>query len=179
LYRKLDLLLKASLPGALLLPLIGLGYYYLIHPNRNVGYAPVQPIPFSHQLHAGKLKIDCQYCHHDVSKSTHSNIPSMDLCIGCHARVQSVANKESIIKLKEHYARGEPIQWVNIHDMPDHVRFNHEAHIRKGVSCNQCHGEIENMDVVYQHAPLHMGWCVNCHRDEKHNAPINCSTCHH
>ncbi len=149
------------------------GYLY---PGRGVGYAPKQPIPFSHKVHAGDRKIQCQYCHSGVDRSTHSNIPSAAVCMNCHNYVKT--DSPHIKKLKEAYDAGQPIQWINVHVMPDFVYFNHEAHIAKGVSCSHCHGNIQDMEVVRQVMPISMGWCVNCHRSQDPPAPIDCSTCH-
>lgn len=159
---------------------IGIGY--------NKGYAPDQPIAFSHELHVGTHKIQCQYCHNQVERSKSSNIPSLATCMNCHQQVAGKADQETvpgykdtdeIKKLREAYNDGKSIEWVRVHMLPDHVTFNHQAHVAKGVSCQTCHGEIEKMAKVYQHSDLSMGWCVNCHRQPENKAPLNCTTCHH
>lgn len=147
----------------------GIGY--------NQGYAPEQPIPFSHELHVGTHKIQCQYCHSQVERSKHSNIPSLATCMNCHQQV--AVDKEGIKKLREAYTDGKSIEWQKVHLLPDHVHFNHQAHVTKGVSCQTCHGEVEKMPVVYQFSDLSMGWCINCHRQPENKAPLNCTTCHH
>ncbi|MFP5519222.1 MAG: cytochrome c3 family protein [Bdellovibrionia bacterium] len=147
----------------------GIGY--------NKGYSPEQPIPFDHSLHVGTHNIQCQYCHNQVERSAHSNIPSLQTCMNCHLQVAT--DKPNIQKLRELYDAGKSVEWVRVHMMPDYVHFNHNAHIAKGVNCSECHGPIETMKQVYQHSDLSMGWCVNCHRKPENNAPLNCSTCHY
>lgn len=147
-----------------------------LYPGRGVGYAPAQPIPFSHKLHSGDKKIQCQYCHSGVDKSAHSNIPSAAVCMNCHRYVKT--DSPHIQKLAEAYNQGKPIQWVNVYVLPDYVYFNHERHIAKGVSCETCHGNVQDMERVRQASSLTMGWCVNCHRQQDPPAPIECSTCH-
>lgn len=158
---------------------VGIGY--------NKGYAPDQPIAFSHEIHVGTHKIQCQYCHNQVERSKSSNIPSLATCMNCHQQVAGT-NKESvpgfkdsdeIKKLRDAYNDGKSIEWVRVHMLPDHVAFNHQAHVTKGVSCQTCHGEIEKMAKVTQYSDLSMGWCVNCHRQPENKAPLNCTTCHH
>ncbi len=159
---------------------VGIGY--------NKGYAPDQPIAFSHELHVGTHKIQCQYCHNQVERSKSSNIPSLATCMNCHQQVAGKPGQETvpgfkdsdeIKKLRDAYSDGKSIEWVRVHMLPDHVTFNHQAHVAKGVSCQTCHGEIEKMAVVAQHSDLSMGWCVNCHRQPENKAPLNCTTCHH
>jgi len=147
----------------------GLGY--------NQGYAPDQPIPFDHSLHVGQNQIQCQYCHNQVEINKHSNIPALSTCMNCHLVVKT--DSPHIQKLREAYDNGKSIPWVKVHMLPDHVKFNHSAHVGRGVNCQTCHGPVETMAKVYQHSDLSMGWCVNCHRQPENKAPINCSTCHH
>lgn len=143
----------------------------------NSGYSPEQPLPFSHELHVGQNKIQCQYCHNEVEFSKSSNIPALSTCMNCHQQIAT--DKESIKKLREAYADGKSIEWVRVHMLPDHVQFNHQAHIARGVNCQTCHGPIEKMPRVYQYSDLSMGWCINCHRQPENKAPLNCTTCHH
>lgn len=159
---------------------VGIGY--------NKGYAPDQPIAFSHELHVGTHKIQCQYCHNQVERSKSSNIPSLSTCMNCHQQVAGkpgeeavpgYKNTDEIKKLRDAYNDGKSIEWVRVHMLPDHVTFNHQAHVGKGVSCQTCHGEIEKMAKVTQYSDLSMGWCVNCHRQPENKAPLNCTTCHH
>lgn len=152
----------------------------------NNGYMPEQPIPYSHQLHAGKLQIPCQYCHANVERSKHATVPPTNVCMNCHGNLKpGVNDKGEIVKrpwldeLRNRYDKGLSIPWVKVHMLPDFVHFNHKRHIAKGVSCQTCHGPIQEMETVYQHSDLSMGWCVNCHRKPENNAPVTCATCHY
>lgn len=147
----------------------GIGY--------NKGYQPEQPIPFDHALHAGTHQIKCQYCHNQVERSRHANIPALSTCMNCH--VQVLPNSPLITKIREAYEKGQSIEWVKVHMLPDHVMFNHSAHVQKGVSCQTCHGPVDTMKQVFQFKDLSMGWCINCHRQPENKASLNCTTCHH
>ncbi len=127
------------------------------------GYAPKQPIPFSHKLHAGKYKIDCNYCHTGVRNSKNANIPSTNICMNCHSHIKTDSPK--LEPLRNAVKNGTPIEWVRIHNLPDLAYFNHSQHVKVGgIECQTCHGPIEKMEVVQQYSPLTMGWCINCHR---------------
>jgi hypothetical protein len=133
-----------------------------------VGYAPTQPIPYSHALHAGKLGLDCRYCHSTVDKAAFAAIPATQVCMNCHSQIwNNTPGRESsrLKPLHESWQTGKPIQWTKVHDLPDYVFFNHSAHVNHGVSCVKCHGRIDQMDVVQQAEPLSMGWCLDCHRN--------------
>lgn len=143
----------------------------------NKGYMPDQPVAFSHEFHAGKLGVDCRYCHSTVDVSHHAAVPALNVCMNCHNNVKKTSDE--LDKLKNAYNSGKSIAWENVHLLPDFVRFNHSAHIKAGKQCNQCHGPVETMTKVYQHESLSMGWCVQCHRQPENNAPTNCSTCHY
>ncbi len=160
---------------AALLTLTGCNFQFGFGYNQ--GYQPDQPIAFSHELHVGQNGMQCQYCHNQVERSTAANIPALSTCMNCHLVVKT--DSPEIKKLRDAYDAGKSIEWVKVHMLPDHVKFNHAAHIAKGVNCQTCHGEIEKMEKVYQYSDLSMGWCVNCHRQPENKAPINCSTCHH
>ncbi len=158
------------------------GFIYLISTNKiiigyNQGYEPEQPIPYSHELHAGTYKLDCRYCHVAVETSRHASVPSLNICMNCHTTV--ALDKPNIQKLHELYNKGESIPWKKVHLLPDHVKFNHASHILKGKQCQECHGPVETMPVVTQVKSLSMGWCVDCHRKPENNAPTQCSTCHY
>ena len=137
--------------------------YYMTPKYTRVGYSPVQPVPFSHALHAGQLGIDCRYCHSNVENSPHSNIPTAQTCMNCHSQVK--ANSPLLAVVRHSYETGEPVPWVWIHQTPDYVYFNHAIHVNRGVSCVECHGRVDQMDVVTHAKPLSMGFCLDCHRD--------------
>jgi hypothetical protein len=150
--------------------------------------APAQPIPFSHRVHAGELRIGCIACHVYATRGPVAGIPSMARCRGCHRFVKEDPERPAIdAQLKQLTARlrdQAPIAWNRVHRVPDHVRFIHERHVRSGVACATCHGAVEEMDVVRQVAPLSMGWCVACHRQKQADHPgelarlTECITCH-
>jgi mono/diheme cytochrome c family protein len=139
-------------------------------------YEPVQPIPFSHKLHAGDNKINCNYCHTGAYKSKQANIPSVNICMNCHSQIKEGPKygKEAIGQLVKAYEAGTPIKWVRVHNLPDLAYFNHSQHTTvAGIECQKCHGPIEEMEVVRQHSPLTMGWCINCHRETAVNSKDN------
>ena len=155
--------------------ILAFGYYLwgnVIWSNR--GYAPVQPIPFSHKIHAGTNHIPCLYCHTNVERSPHATIPSLNICMNCHSVV--AVDKPNIVKLTELYNTGKPLEWVRVHNLPDHAYFSHQAHIAKGFDCAECHGDVARMDVVHQAKRLRMGDCITCHR--QNDGPTSCNTCH-
>ncbi len=138
-------------------------WYYFSPRNIEVGYAPKQPISYSHKLHAGELNIDCRYCHYTVEKSAHAAIPPTEVCMNCHKLVKT--DSPEIKKVLESYMTDKPIEWVKIHQLPDYSYFDHSRHVSVGVSCVECHGRVDKMDVVFQNEPLSMGWCLDCHRN--------------
>ncbi len=136
--------------------------------GRSQGYAPDQPIKFSHKVHAGENGIDCKYCHHTAEHSKSAGIPSMDLCLNCHVLIREGSNsgKFEIAKVIDAVENKKPVEWVRLHNLPDHVFFSHAVHVGVAkLDCNKCHGKVEEMDLMTQHADLSMGWCVNCHRE--------------
>lgn len=176
-------------------------------PGNHEGYAPEQPIAYSHRLHAGELGIDCLYCHAGAEKSRHAGIPAANICMNCHQFVTATfgAIKEDPTTVAPELAKlygsldldaerlpkpdgnGKPIEWVKVHNLPDFVYFDHRAHVGAGVACQSCHGPIETMERVHQEEDLTMGWCVNCHRKvnetgvggKRVNASLDCVTCHY
>ncbi len=143
-------------------------------------YAPAQPIEFSHKVHAGMNGIDCNYCHSSARKSKHSGIPSANVCMNCHtyisegtntgtAEIQKIYDAVGFDPASRTYIEGyeqKPIEWIRIHNLPDHAYFNHSQHVvAGGLECQDCHGPVEEMDVLYQYSELTMGWCVECHRE--------------
>jgi len=155
----------------------------------HTGYQPVQPIKFSHQLHAGVNQIDCQYCHYGASKSKNASIPSLNICMNCHDYVQATDkyNGEISPEIQKIYtaldydpSTGEygdnkkPIEWIRIHNLPDFAYFNHSQHVTvAGIECQNCHGPIETMEEVYQYSPLTMKWCIECHKTREVNYKDN------
>jgi hypothetical protein len=152
--------------------------YYATPKAQRVGYKPAQPIPFSHQIHVQQLGLDCRYCHSFVDVSHHSNVPTGNTCWNCHEHVQKDSPKlqplrNQMMKELEHPDYGKPIEWVRIHKSPDYVYFDHSAHVNRGISCQSCHGDVNEMEVVYQAESHSMGWCLECHRaPEKHLRPL-------
>jgi hypothetical protein len=140
-------------------------------------YAPEQPIDYSHKLHAGDLQIPCQFCHTYARRSKSAGIPSLEQCMACHNVI--APTKERIQQITKAYDSQEPIEWVKVHDLPDFVYFSHKQHVAAGFECQECHGPVEEMEVLYRHAPLTMGWCVECHRDNMDKgAQVDCLICH-
>jgi mono/diheme cytochrome c family protein len=170
------------------------GYFlsqWAIGLGRQKNYQPEQPIYYSHKVHAGTNQINCLYCHGGAYEGKHANIPSLNVCMNCHMTISEykgepikredgseVNGTEEIKKIyaavgwdpaaKQYTGAGKPVEWIKIHNLPDHVYFNHSQHTKAGkVQCQTCHGEVTKMGEVYQFAELSMGWCVNCHRESK------------
>lgn len=136
------------------------------------GYAPKQPISFSHKLHAGEMKINCAYCHTGVYKGKQSGIPSANICMNCHNAIKR--ESPEIQKIYAAIENNKPIEWVRVHNLPDLAYFNHAQHTNVGgLECKNCHGEIEKMEVVQQRSSLTMGWCIDCHRKTEVNGKDN------
>ncbi|MBT3523971.1 MAG: c-type cytochrome [Flavobacteriaceae bacterium] len=164
-------------------------YGFFMQVGIDQGYAPVQPIHYSHKIHAGANKIDCNYCHSSARKSKHSGIPSLNVCMNCHKNISEYNGEEDLVNgyTKEFYDKeiaklydavgwddamqsytGEekPVKWVRIHNLPDFVYFNHSQHVTvAGIDCQKCHGPVEEMEIMYQYSSLTMGWCIDCHRE--------------
>jgi len=137
--------------------------YYATPKYTRVGYQPTQPVSYNHEFHAGELGIDCRYCHYNVETQAHANIPSSELCLNCHDQIKQ--DSPYIKDIKQSYDSEEPIDWVNVHMLPDYVYFDHSRHVNSGVSCVQCHGRVDQMEIVQQVEPLSMSWCLDCHRN--------------
>ena len=176
-------------------------------PGNRQGYEPVQPIAFSHRLHAGEMQISCVYCHAGAASSRYAGIPALNICMNCHEKVtssfaeQQKPQPEESKELRKLYdalalddvlapiegRAPKPVVWQKVHRLPDFVYFDHRAHITAAVRCQQCHGPVETMDRVRQFETLAMGWCVNCHRDVNRSgvagtpvhASTDCVTCHY
>ena len=150
--------------GGLVATAVTAGVWYYFTPKYfRVGYQPIQPVAFSHATHNGQLGIDCRYCHSAVEKSWFSNIPSASTCMNCHNQV--LKDDARLALVRESAASGKPIPWVQIHRVPDFVYFNHSVHVNRGISCVECHGQINQMEEVYHAKPLSMKFCLDCHRD--------------
>ena len=164
---------KAVIP-LLVLAVLGAGAWAFFDAFSNVGYAPKQPVAFSHKLHSGTRKIPCLYCHSSAERSRYATVPAMNVCMNCH----NVARTErpAIQQITALYQADKPVEWVRVHRVPDYVYFSHRWHVAKGIACQTCHGQVQNMDVVQQVATLKMGFCISCHR--QNGASQECNTCH-
>ena len=131
--------------------------------NTGKGVTLAQPVPFSHSHHVTGLGIDCRYCHTSVEEAASAGIPPTATCINCHKLIWN--DSPMLEPVRASYASGEPITWSRVHDLPDYVYFNHSIHVAKGIGCDSCHGRIDEMRLVYQHASLQMEWCLECHRE--------------
>lgn len=169
------------------------GFAACVNPRE--GYAPEQPIKFSHKVHVSNNEIECSYCHSQVTEGPKASVPGADTCMNCHAKVEGSTQfyKKEIEKLQKAWRNGQSIEWKRVHDLPDHVQFAHQPHILRGIGCNECHGQIPQtsipdpsyddgtarVDRIAVENRFNMGWCVDCHRQPEHNASVNCSTCHY
>jgi len=127
-----------------------------------IGFAPTQPVPFSHELHAGELRLDCRNCHTTVETSAFAGMPSTETCLACHSQLPVTPAYQPVVAS---YARRVPLRWIRVTRLPDHVYFDHSIHVNKGVSCASCHGDVGKMTVITQSKPLTMRWCLDCHRN--------------
>jgi len=160
-------------------------WYYATPDYMEVGYMPTQPVDYSHQIHAGKLGMDCRYCHSHVEESYVSNVPDTATCMNCHTGDDTTAYlnsdlwkahkvNKSLSIVRTAFEETAPIEWRKVHKLPDYAHFPHAAHVNAGVSCYSCHGRIDQMPVVYQTQGLGMGWCLDCHRaPEKHLVDVD------
>ncbi|MBM2813542.1 MAG: actA [Ignavibacteria bacterium] len=183
----LDYTLKIRLPITVFVIIIAMSITYYVSRNERdgIGNTPTQPILFSHKLHAGDMKIDCQYCHTGVTKGRHALIPSVGTCMNCH----SVARKDKpeIQKLTKIFLSGEALQWQRVHRTADYVYFNHSSHVSKNIDCKYCHGDVAAMEKISQVHSFTMGSCVDCHRTAHKSfpeiaglkkGPDHCWACH-
>jgi len=122
-----------------------------------------QPVQFSHQHHAGGIGIECRYCHTSVEVSPSAGIPPTKTCINCHSQIWNTS--PYLEPVRASFRDDKPLNWTRVHDLPDFVYFNHSIHVRKGVGCETCHGRVDRMPLMRQHASLQMEWCLDCHRD--------------
>ncbi len=128
----------------------------------DIGYQPVQPVPFSHALHAGELGMDCRYCHNTVERAAFAALPATQTCMNCHTQIKTDSPQLSAIR--KSWENNDPVLWTKVHDLPDYSYFNHSAHVNQGVGCASCHGRIDQMEQVFQARELSMSWCLECHR---------------
>jgi hypothetical protein len=160
---------SAPIAGALAALFI---WYFFSPEYTDVGYRPVQPIEYSHKVHAGDLGIDCRYCHTGVETQAHANVPPTRTCMNCHTMVK--ADSEKIAPVQASFISGAPIEWIRVHNLPDYAYFDHSAHINVGVGCQSCHGNVHQMEVVRMAEPLSMSWCLDCHRNpDEHLRPLS------
>ena len=162
--RKANALPTVSLLGSLFggIALIALVWYYFSPEFTDVGYAPAQPVSYSHRLHVGELGLDCRYCHSNVEISPIANVPATETCMNCHSQVQRESLR--LLPVRESWANDTAIEWVKVNFLPEYVQFSHAVHVTNGVGCETCHGRVDQMEVVFQSEPLSMGWCLECHR---------------
>lgn len=159
-----------------LVALIGIIAGYYVNAAFFPGTSPEQPINFSHRIHAGDNEIPCLYCHVQARRSISAGVPSVNKCMGCHNEV--VPDRPQIVLLANYFATKEPIPWIKVHDLPDFVHFTHKRHVAAGIACQTCHGPVETMDVLRREAPVKMGLCLNCHKENKVENGTDCWTCH-
>lgn len=151
------------------LSLLGVGFvvfvawYWFSPKHTDVGYRPNQPVPYSHQLHAGKLGIDCRYCHFGAEKSSVAGVPPTQICLNCHKSVLPESAKLAVIM--KSWDSNMPVPWVRVHKLPDYVYFDHSVHLNVGVGCMSCHGRVDRMEKVKLEKPISMSWCLDCHRN--------------
>jgi hypothetical protein len=186
----LDYILRIYLPVTLLIVVATYTVTYFVSRDErySVGYAPAQPINYSHELHAGQMGMDCQYCHTGASKGRHAMVPPVSTCMNCHKIART--DSPEIQKLTKFYQEDKPVPWKRVHKLPEHVYFNHSVHVNKGFACQECHGQIQNMKVVAQVRPFMMSNCLECHRTAQQKfphlvnltglkkGPENCTACH-
>lgn len=147
-------------------------WYYFSPEFTDVGYRPVQPVPFSHLLHAGELEMDCRYCHAQVEVAAVASVPPTKVCMNCHTLVKR--DSVQLAAIRDSIGNDQPMRWVRVHKVPDYAYFDHGVHVRAGVGCQSCHGDIRSMEVVTQQEPLSMSWCLDCHRDpDDHLRPFD------
>ncbi len=182
-------------PIPLFFLLVFLATYFYDNKARSSDQGPVQPIPFSHKIHAGEDQLDCQYCHSFVTISPNPGIPSLKKCMGCHSQIagrdveydfdgRKINIKEEIAKVREYWNNKEPIPWVKVNSYPGYVHFTHKRHILRGFECKDCHGDVEKMDQVHKVYKLNMGFCITCHtqnaKDQEELTHLrDCLTCHY
>ncbi|MCL2700196.1 MAG: cytochrome c family protein [Phycisphaerae bacterium] len=162
----------AVLALVLFLTLLAAAAVYFLPWPAAIG--PAQPVAFSHRVHAGVKQISCIFCHPGVIDGPHATVPPVAKCMLCHQKI--IPKHPEIVKIRQAYERDTPIAWVKANDVPEFVYFTHERHIREGIDCGRCHGNVTAMDRLAAATELNMGFCIPCHRDNK--ASVDCYVCH-
>ena len=184
---RLDYILRVRLPITIfvILAVFTLTFFFGKSERDMVGYSPDQPINFPHELHAGQMKIDCQYCHTGVEKSRVAMVPPVATCMNCHTIARK--DKPEIIKLTKYYKEGKALPWKRVHRVPDFVYFNHSVHVNMGIDCVHCHGDVRQMKKITEVHSFTMAACLSCHRNAHErlpelknikNGPDYCFACH-
>jgi len=170
--------LRVLRPAALivLVAFVGMIFGYYANATFFAGTSPEQPIEFSHRIHAGENEIPCLYCHVQARRSISAGVPSVNKCMGCHNEVAT--DNPQVMLLATYWETKEAIPWIKVHDLPDFVHFTHKRHVAAEIECQTCHGPVEAMDVVSREAPVKMGLCLNCHKDNDVEFGTDCWTCH-
>jgi hypothetical protein len=159
---------QAAVGAIVALGLFAFGWYYYALPSyTRVGYAPEQPVAFSHEQHVGKLGLDCAYCHQSVFDSPVASVPTSRTCMNCHDPKKANVKGTSplLAAVRSSVDTGRPIEWKRVHKLPEYAYFNHAVHVNKGVSCASCHGQVNEMKVIRHAKEMSMGWCLKCHDD--------------
>lgn len=163
---KANTISRLILAGIVGVPLIGVALLCTLSFSPFVTHQNIvvpQPVPFSHKHHVGELGLDCRYCHIGVEASSHAGLPDTETCMTCHSQLWT--NAAMLAPVRESLSSGKPLHWQRVNRLPDYVYFDHSIHVAKGIGCSTCHGEVDEMPLVRQSAPLTMGWCVSCHRN--------------
>ena len=170
--------LKVLKPAGMIVAVGLIGLIVGIYANAAFypGTTPEQPINFSHKIHAGEFEIPCMYCHTQARRSMSAGVPSVNKCVGCHNNVAT--DRPQIKKVMTYFENKEPIPWIKVHDLPDFVYFPHKRHVQADVECQTCHGPVETMERVTRMAPVKMGECLACHKENEVEHGLDCWTCH-
>jgi hypothetical protein len=156
---------RLTLMGALVLVMGTFWFFEMMQRSTYYSQREIvhqQPVPFSHEHHVGGLGLDCRYCHTTVEDSSFAGLPPTKTCMNCHAQIWT--NTDMLRPVRESYRSGQPLHWTRVNDLPDYVYFDHSIHIHKGIGCNDCHGPVDRMPMMYKAYTLQMEWCLNCHR---------------
>ncbi|MGN6551045.1 MAG: cytochrome c3 family protein [Pararhizobium sp.] len=153
----------ASIPLVIVL-VLGFGYQMMAGAyGTGVHWTPEQPVPFSHKHHVGALGLDCRYCHTSVDKASFAGIPPTSTCMTCHSQLWT--NAKVLAPVRQSLAENKPLHWNRVYKLPDYVYFDHSVHIKNGVGCTSCHGDMRTQPLTEKKTPLTMGWCLSCHRN--------------